>query len=554
MADIQDHDSLSFGDALFLYLEREGMPLNVASLSLFEGAIPREACIDFVRSKLALIPRYRQHVVVPPFNLGLPMWEFDRNFDLRNHIRELTLKHGTEAELRKITAQVLSTTMDRSRPLWDLTLLHGMKGNRTGLLTRVHHCMADGISGVGLMNVLMDPSPHVSAPPAKKARLPLPAAGQGTDSLVDGFVRSCFSAVQQVLTAQSELLNMAQHVVAAAGKQPEQAPQGQPGFNSEAYLPSLAELSRLLPEFAAVPERLPFNVICRGPQKFNWAEISLDEIKAVKHACGVTVNDVVLALVTATVRRYAELHRVPLQGRLLRIVVPVSVRGKGNMTEMGNRITFVPLSIPLDIRDPRKLIAAVRERMGFLKSTHVAEFVGLAGTLIGTIPTTLQALVGPIASQLPLSVCNLICTNVPGPKIPLYLLGHKMLSCYPYVPIGGEMGMNCALLTYNGTAFFGFTGDANAIPDLHHLEKFLKISFTELRQATGVRARRPSRQTQRRKAKVAPAAVAVAERQSAPEVISFPANPAASSEPKETARPRAVKEGNTKAFRAAIGA
>jgi diacylglycerol O-acyltransferase / wax synthase len=545
MSELHDHESLSFGDALFLYLERDGMPLNVASLSLFDGIIPLEACFDFVHSKLALIPRYRQRVVSPPLNLGLPVWEFDRHFDLHNHLREVTLRSGTEAELRKVTAQLLSDTMDRSRPLWDLTLLRGLKGNRTGLLTRVHHCMADGVSGVGLMNVLMDPSPDVPVLPKKKERLRMPPPSDTANSLVDGFVRSCFSAVQQVLTAQSELLNMAQQVVASAGKPAEQPAEVQPGFNSEPQIPSFADLARLVPEFAAAPERLPFNMICRGPQKFEWAEIPLAEIKAMKQVCGATVNDVVLALVTSAVRRYAELHDVPVSGRLLRIVVPVSVRGKGNANELGNRITFVPVSIPLEIREPRKLIAAVRERMGFLKSARVAEFVGLAGTLIGTIPTSLQAMVGPIASQLPLSVCNLICTNVPGPKMPLYLLGHKMLSCYPYVPIGGELGMNCALLTYNGTAYFGFTGDAHAIPDLQHLKKFLKTSFAELRKATAVRKPRAPRRKAKvpappRKPKVAAAGPL---QPPAPEVIAFPAKDVKSPEPEKT-----------KAFQAAMGA
>ncbi len=537
MPDLQDHDPLSFGDALFLYLERAGTPLNVASLTTFEGVIPLQACLEFVGSKLPLVPRYRQRVVAPPFNLGLPVWEFDRNFDLRNHVRERRLKHGTEAELRKVTAQILSANMDRSRPLWDITLLQGLKGSRTGMVTRIHHCMADGISGVGLMNVLLDPSPKPPVLPKRKKKFRLPPARDGANLLVDGILRSCFSAVQLALSAHSELLSMAQHVIAAAGKQPELPAEGQPGFNSDVHIPSLTELNRLLPEFASLPERLPFNVVCRGPQRFHWTEIPLAEIKSIKQACGATVNDVVLALVTSAVRRYAELHRVRVKGRLLRIVVPVSVRGKGKLDELGNRITFLPLSVPLDIRDPRKLVAAIRERMGFLKSAHLAEFVGLAGTLIGTVPTTLQALIGPIASQLPLSVCNLICTNVPGPKMPLYLLGHKMLSCYPYVPIGGEMGMNTAVLTYSGTAYFGFTGDANAIPDLPHLKKFLQTSFAELRKATGVRAPRPPR---KKKATAVPPA---SEQPVVPEVIAFP----------EQAAPAAEEE-KPKAFHAALGA
>jgi hypothetical protein len=141
--------------------------------------------------------------------------------------------------------------------------------------------------------------------------------------------------------------------------------------------------------------------------------------------------------------------------------------------------------------------------MAFLKTTHVAELVGMAGTMLGTIPTAAQVVVGPIVSQLPLGLCNVICTNVPGPAFPLYLIGHKMLRCYPYVPIGGDIGINCAVLTYDGTAYFGFTGDAHAAPDLHRLEKFLTTSFADLRRAVGVR---PVRQKEARPApnRVAP--------------------------------------------------
>jgi diacylglycerol O-acyltransferase len=197
--------------------------------------------------------------------------------------------------------------------------------------------------------------------------------------------------------------------------------------------------------------------------------------------------------VTSAIRRYAELHGVPVKGRLLRIIVPVSVRGKGDVTDLGNRITFLPLTIPLDIRNPIELIAAIRERLAFLKNVHVAELVSLAGTLLGTIPPPAQALAGPIASQLPLSLCNTICTNVPGPKVPLYLIGHRMLACYPYVATSSDLGMNCAILTYNGTAYFGFTGDVHAMPDVERLGKFLRMSFAELRKAVAIRAARSDR-------------------------------------------------------------
>lgn len=486
----EENNCLSFGDALFLHLEREGMPLHIASLSTFEGKISLEDCTRFIASKLPLVPRYFQRVVPAPFDLGLPSWQNDRHFNIRNHVREIALKHGTEAEMKAVASRILSVTMDRSRPLWDFTLLQGLKGNRTGILTRVHHCLADGISGVGLMNAIMAASPSAVPPKAPKSKArPRP---QPEPSAAECLLESCISTVQRALTVETELLIFAQRVLAAAAANGSATAQSvlENGNHPNGGLPSVDELNQLLPELFSPAERLPFNVVCRGPQKFECTEIPLDQLRAVKHACGVTLNDVLLSLVTSAVRQYAQMHRVPLRGRSLRIVVPVSLRDKHAMRELGNHISFVPVMVPMGFQRVRSVVDAVHEHTMLLKRTHLAELVGLAGSLLGAIPVPVQAAVGPIASQLPLSVCNLICTDVPGPKVPLYLMGHRMLTCAPYVPIGGEMGMNIAILTYNNTAYFGFTGDVHAVPDLHLFPRLLLKSFAELQDQTRVRSRR----------------------------------------------------------------
>src|SRR5271169_2369033 len=152
------NNSFSWGDALFLHVERPGQPLNIAGVSVFEGEIKLADCAAFVESKLLLIPRYRQRVVFPPFDLGLPSWEFDPKFKIRNHVREVKLKHGTEQELKALAGKIVSTRLDRQRPLWDFTLAR-LQGGRTGLVVRIHHCMTDGIAGVGVINTIMDTTP-----------------------------------------------------------------------------------------------------------------------------------------------------------------------------------------------------------------------------------------------------------------------------------------------------------------------------------------------------------------------------------------------------------
>jgi diacylglycerol O-acyltransferase / wax synthase len=456
------NNSFSWGDALFLHIERPGQPLNIAGVSVFEGEIKLAALRAFVESKLPLIPRYRQRAVASPLDLSLPSWELDPKFNILNHVREVKLKHGTENELKVLTATIVSESLDRQRPLWDFTLAR-LQGGRTGMVTRIHHCLADGIAGVGAMNVIMDISPNPPTVPPKEAKAaPATHPKDAGAALLDGLAKSYQSLFNGALTLHSGLMNMAQQAVANPAE-------------------TAAELAGVLSELAVPAERLPFNVICNGPQKFAWTEVPLAEIKAIKNKCGGTVNDVILTVVTLAFGRYVAQRGVDVAGRSLRVVIPVNVRGNGEATELGNQISFVPVPLPLDLSDPVKLLSVVTQRVEFLKRARAAEFVGLLGGLLSTLPNAFWKNVGPVVSQLPLSLCNTICTNVPGPQVPLYLMGHKMLSWYPWVPIGGLMGINCAILTYNGTAFFGFTGDVKAAPDLELLEKFVDESFAELR-------------------------------------------------------------------------
>ena len=481
MQNNQQSDRLSWGDTVFLHLERDGMPLNVASICIFEGEFSFQDCIRFVESKLPLLPRYFKRVVPAPFGVGLPTWEYDPEFDLNRHMREVTLKHGTDVELRALAGKLFSQVMDRRHPLWDITVVRGLKANRTGLIFRLHHCLADGIAGVGIINLLLDASSEAPALPKKKVKFHIPRPRDPLTSLTSEFVDSYSDFVKRILSAMTDLLSMAERV--AANGDPTAAD----------------EFANLFPEITAFTERLRFNVIYRGPQKFACTEIPLADVKAIKLKTGTSVNDVILALVTATIRRYCELHGDPVKGKLLRIMVPVNLRNNTTTSELGNRISLVPVTIPLDIRHAGKLLAAVHKRTEFLKRMHAAELVSLAGGLIGMFPTSLQGMAGPLASRLPVTPFNLVCTNVPGPQVPLYLLGHKMLHCYPYVPVGGEMAVNCAILSYNGTVYFGFSGDTHAAPDLRKLEKLLQECFVELRDAVGLRPPQKKKKAARRR-------------------------------------------------------
>jgi len=508
----EQSDRLSWGDTVFLNLEREGMPLNVASICVFEGEVSFKDSVQFIESKLPLIPRYLKRVAAAPFGLGLPTWEYDPHFKLSRHVKEVKLKNGTEAELKALAGKLFGAVMDRQHPLWDITVVRGMKG-RTALIFRLHHCMADGVAGVGIMNVLLDANPQAPRLRRRKLKFRVPKPPDPIASLSTGFVESYTDFIQRILSALTDLLSMAERAAASTSNGSGDGP---------ASLPA-SEIVKLFPELTAMTERLRFNVLYQGPQKFTFTEISLPEIKAIRHRCGTSVNDVILAIVTATIRRYCELHGDPVKNKLLRIMVPVNLRAGASAAELGNRISLVPVTIPLDIRPPLKLLAAAHKRAEFLKRVHAAELVSLAGGLIGMFPSSVQGLVGPMVSRLPLTPFNLVCTNVPGPQFPLYLMGHKMLHCYPYVPVGGEMAMNCAILTYNGTAYFGFSGDSHAAPDLDEMERLLQESFAELREAAGVTP--PQATGQRRTRKRETATVAVPAESAAPVADAVAAEP-----------------------------
>lgn len=479
MSNGHNGERLSWGDALFLYLERAGMPLNIACVSIFEGDMSLEECRNFIEAKLPLLPRYYQRAVSPPLNVGLPSWEEDPDFDIRNHITEVRLKLGTETELQRLSGKILSTVMDRTHPLWDITLIHGLRGNRMAMLIRVHHCLADGVAGVALMRVLLDPNPKSGAVETEKRHVTQPLL-DSLSLLVDGCLSSYSAFVERFLQAQSDFAGTLLQTLGA-------------GWPSE-------EFAKYLPELTAPTERMFFNRVYRGPQEFAWTKIPTANIKEVRKVCGATHNDVVLALMTSTMRRYLELHGEPVKGRLFRMTVPVNVRLAGDGTEMGNRILFLPVTVPLDIRSAPKLLQAVHDRTDFLKRTHVAEWLGLAGGALGAIPAPVQALIGPLASTLPIALCNMVCTNLRGPDEALYLLGRKMTELYPYVPVGGQMTLNCAVMSYCGVTYFGFSGDVQAAPDIRKLETLLQESAAELLKISGAS---PPKKSRRKKPVVA---------------------------------------------------
>lgn len=455
-------------DASFLYFEKPEAPMHIGSVSVFEGEIPFEDFVRNVESKIHLLPRYQQLITPDPFNIGHPTWEFDSQFDIRNHIFNLRLDApGSEEELSNLSSQLMASMMDRGKPLWDVYIVHGLEGGNSAMIARVHHCMVDGVSGVDLLKIVLDISPKPApapAPPKEQRHYQRPDPMRG---FLDTLLETAKEGMNRWMEFQTGLLNLAETLT------------------KDETRGSWMNLRNSLPALATPVSLLPFNKPCKGEKKHVWNTFSFAEARAIRGEVGGTVNDVVLTVLSGAVSRYAELHNQQIAGRNLRVMVPVSLRREDQHGALGNLVSLMPVEIPLDIKDPIARMRFISQKTSEMKNARIAEGINLFTALMSTLPAPVQSLVGTIAST-PIPPFNMVCTNVPGPQIPLYAAGRRMLHYYPYVPVGYAIGVGCAIMSYDQRLYFGLTSDLHAMPDVENLREFLYQSFAELREAAGV--------------------------------------------------------------------
>jgi diacylglycerol O-acyltransferase len=456
-------------DAAFLYLERKEMPLHIGSVSVFEAPLPFERFVDQIDAKLHLIPRYRQRVVPAPFNIGHPSWEDDPNFDIRNHIFQLNLDApGDDAALQALSGKLFSAMMDRNKPLWEIFIIGGLQGGRSAMLAKVHHCMVDGVSGVGLMGIMMDTSRDMQ-PLAEKPQFAPPPLPDPAQLYFRAMAHNFQQGLERMLTLQSEYLNLLQTMSSAPTMQ------------------AIAEVAPLLAELALPADRLPFNQPCSGERRFTWSEFRFADARAIRAALGGTVNDVALTVLTGAVSRYVKMCGQHVARRFCRFMVPVNVRRDDQRGDLGNQVSALLVNVPLDVDDPADRLKLVNKRTDTLKNARLADMLRVMTNAGGLAPAPLQALVMALPFvSLPAPVFNMVSTNVPGPQIPLYATGQEMLNYYPHVPTGNDLGMGCAIQSYNQKIVFGITSDYAAAPQAQHMRDFLYESFSELRRAAGL--------------------------------------------------------------------
>ncbi|RMG06818.1 MAG: wax ester/triacylglycerol synthase family O-acyltransferase [Acidobacteria bacterium] len=453
---------LSSLDAAFLYLERKECPMNIGAVCIFEPKLTYKDLVSHIQERLPLIPRYLQRLAPDPFNISHPFWEYDSNFDIKNHIFRVKQRGSFDRkDLRKLAGEIMSELMDRAKPLWELYLVENFENNKSAMIAKVHHCMADGISGVDLMKVIFDVTPNAEKPKIT------PLAVQDKKTPEEKIIESLFGTIEESL---KNLMALQGGVLYLAST-----------FAKPENLRSLPDIVDLIPALAAPPSILPFNRACSGERLIDWTEFSFTEARKIRDHLGGTVNDVVLTVLAKAVSDYTKRFGHVVEGKTVRFMVPVSLRQKEERGSLGNLISFLPVEIPLDISDLKDLFNYVHQKMSKMKQTHLAELLMMFGAAYASIPPALQAAIGAVA-DLPFPPFNMVATNVPGPQVPFYLAGRKMIDQYPYVPIGYRLGLGCAILSYDKKLYFGLSSDLQAMPDVESFREILDSTLDEFKQ------------------------------------------------------------------------
>lgn len=454
---------LSASDAAFLYFERPHAPLHIGSLGIYDRQIPYERFVAHIESRLPNIPRYRQRIAPVPLELAHPTWEDDPNFNIRNQIHHIQLPPpGTQDQLTILAAELAATPLARTRPLWEMYIVNGVEGNRSAIIAKVHHCMIDGVSGIELLMQTLDVTPEPAPPPPSDGWEPRPLPPSSVrllDALMDSLEEQRLRSMeffQRAIDPQRQL-NDAQTFLSA--------------------------LRSTVPLTATPAPRTSFNVPLSSQRRVATAQMSFAELREIRTTLGGTVNDVVLAVVAGTLRSYLRAHGYPTDGLELRAAIPVNVRLEDEKGAMGNRVSAIFIELPVHEANPLQRLETIKQRMEQAKAGNQAGAFELLLRTASMTPVPLQALTGLTASNTSI---NLICTNVPGPMIPLYCVGHQLIDHYPLVPISLNMGLACGVTSYNQKLYFGLMVDPNAVPDYRDLSRYLDETFLELRGAAGV--------------------------------------------------------------------
>ncbi len=457
-------DWMSPMDASFLHIEGPNNPMHIGGVSIFEGpAPPFERLEEMVAGKLDAVPRYRQKVRFIPLGLGRPVWVEDPYFNLGYHLRHTALPApGSEDILRRTAARIFAQHLDRSKPLWEIWMIEGLSESRWVLLSKVHHCMVDGVSATDLMTVMFD-----DRPPAAPERAWQPEPEPSSAELV-------------VRTLSHQAVNPPEQlrIVRAVARRPRASLQRAWAAAGEA-----ADLVRGIASAAGLLRPLGRSSLTGpvGPHRtWSCARLHLSDVKSVRTALGGTVNDVVLTVTSGGLRELLSARGEHVEGRTVRALVPVSVRSPGERGTYNNRVSAMFAELPVGIADPAARLATVRAQMDGLKASKQAVAGDVLTSLSGFAPPMLLALGGRLAARSPTLGVQTGVTNVPGPQHSLRTLDRRLLESFPFVPLIGHVRISIAIFSYDGGLYFGVTGDYDSSNDIAILTAGVEAAMAQL--------------------------------------------------------------------------
>jgi diacylglycerol O-acyltransferase / wax synthase len=459
-------DRLSATDASFLTEEKEAAHMHIGGVCIFEGPPPSyDEFIEHVEARLHLVPRYRQKLAFPPLGAGKPVWCDDPRLNLDYHVRHSSLPApGDDEQLALLIGRIFSQRLDRSKPLWEMWLVQGLEGNRFALISKTHHALVDGISGVDLATVLFDanPVPVGLTPPIRPWEPhPEPSEAQLLAKAIPNVARIPLRIGKRVLRAAQHPRETVSHATEVG--------QG---------------LGEIVWELLNPAPKVPLNTPIGPHRRYRWVHSSLADFKLVKDAFGGTVNDVVLAVTAGALRRWLRARGIRTQGLELRGLVPVSLRTEEDRGMFGNRLAVFRAPLPVYEEHPVERLRIVQEEMSKVKqSKQVMGAQAIVGLNDFAPPTVLAQ-----ASRLNFStrLFNLIVTNVPGPQFPLYVLGRELETVVPVAFLPTNHALAMANFSYNGKMSFGLLGDFDAMEDIDVVKEGLVESLRELVEAATV--------------------------------------------------------------------
>ena len=482
-------DRLSALDTSFLHLERGGAHMHVASILVFDGVAPtHEQMMAGVESRLHLVPRYRQRLAAVPLGQGRPVWVDDPHFNIAYHVRHAALPApGGERELRNLAGRLFAQPLDRTKPLWDLVLVerlldeHGER--RFAVISKTHHALVDGVSGVDIMSILFDLSPDAEPPSAPETPwMPRPTP---TDAEL------LAEALLERATVPREAARGLRALTRAPREIAVRAAEGLAGLGSLAFAS------------ASPAPSTPLNVEIGPHRRYTWVDADVATFKAIKTALGGTLNDVVLASVSLALGRFLRDRGENTQDLVLKAMIPVSVRADAQRGALGNRVATMWAPLPVGVEDPVEVMALVHAAMQGLKESGQAVGAATLTALADFAPPTIMTQAARLQARQ--RYFNVVVTNIPGPQLALYMQGRRLERFYPVVPLARNQALGIAIMSYDGKLGYGLLADFDALPDLESIAQHVRDAVGSLARAAGVPAPGRSRRTKVRRRDVTPA-------------------------------------------------